>query len=281
LEHETWQELTGYDAVSTVRGIQIAMANSANMLTLGSTTDLQNQYGNWGFSSSVPSGFTQKIFYMFTTYSSINARFPSTEYAWTNPTAPSSFDIMSPTVFTSNFSSIGYPINAAVLSEIQTYTYDPTSQFYYYYCLNYTNNLVNNLRSNPSAAAGTDCLGNAYAAGSSGTVVIEVANDWINTVIPYLDTVITDQYTFFNNSVSGFVPSYFIYRPNPQAASQYSTATIGGIRNDFASGATVSYTMPSTTVSTQYDIFEVYIRKQTNTSAGTIDYGFAIKNLGQ
>jgi len=26
LEHEIWQELTGYDAVSTIRGIQMALA---------------------------------------------------------------------------------------------------------------------------------------------------------------------------------------------------------------------------------------------------------------
>jgi len=32
LEHEVWQQLTGFDAVSTVRGIQIALANGATLL---------------------------------------------------------------------------------------------------------------------------------------------------------------------------------------------------------------------------------------------------------
>ncbi len=60
-EHETWQELTGYDAVSTVRGIQVALNNGATLLDLikNTTTDtVQTMYSAMGYSSSAPSGFT-------------------------------------------------------------------------------------------------------------------------------------------------------------------------------------------------------------------------------
>ncbi len=38
LEHEVWQQLTGYDAISTVRGVQIALANGANLLEIKHNT---------------------------------------------------------------------------------------------------------------------------------------------------------------------------------------------------------------------------------------------------
>lgn len=60
LEHETWQQLTGYDAVSTVRGIQMALANGASWLDLkkhGTTDTVQSMYAPTGFTSSAPSGF--------------------------------------------------------------------------------------------------------------------------------------------------------------------------------------------------------------------------------
>ncbi|MDP3650856.1 MAG: RHS repeat-associated core domain-containing protein [Rhodoferax sp.] len=58
LEHETWQELTGYDAISTVRGIQMALASGAALVNLGQDT--------WASASSAfnlttgnpPQGFT-------------------------------------------------------------------------------------------------------------------------------------------------------------------------------------------------------------------------------
>ena len=61
LEHETWQQLTGYDAVSTVRGIQMALANGATLLDLvkNTTTDtVQSMYAPMGFVSTAPNGFT-------------------------------------------------------------------------------------------------------------------------------------------------------------------------------------------------------------------------------
>ncbi|MFA7061646.1 MAG: DUF6531 domain-containing protein, partial [Pedobacter sp.] len=57
LEHEIWQELTGYDAVSTVRGIQMALADGATLLNpkKNATADtLPAMYPQLGFSTTPP-----------------------------------------------------------------------------------------------------------------------------------------------------------------------------------------------------------------------------------
>ena len=63
LEHEIWQEYTGYDAVSTVRGIQMALANGATLAQAkknDSTNTLPAFYQAMGFSTSAPSPFVMK-----------------------------------------------------------------------------------------------------------------------------------------------------------------------------------------------------------------------------
>lgn len=70
LEHETWQELTGYDAISTVRGIQMALANGATLLDLkknSATDNVQTMYAPMGFTSTAPSGFTLNRRAIYTT----------------------------------------------------------------------------------------------------------------------------------------------------------------------------------------------------------------------
>jgi RHS repeat-associated protein len=85
LEHETWQELTGFDAISTVRGIQIALANDGSLLTpyrSASSDTFPTSYGGYGFSASVPSGWTPHSYSLFgTTYQS-----------WTNGDSSAAFD---------------------------------------------------------------------------------------------------------------------------------------------------------------------------------------------
>ena len=58
LEHEVWQEITGFDSISAVRGIQFALRDNADLVdaknnSLGNT--LPNQYGKFGFNGDLPS----------------------------------------------------------------------------------------------------------------------------------------------------------------------------------------------------------------------------------
>jgi hypothetical protein len=68
LEHETWQQLTGYDAISTVRGIQLALANGATQLNPvknASSDTLPSLYSSFGYAATPPSGFAQHQYTLF------------------------------------------------------------------------------------------------------------------------------------------------------------------------------------------------------------------------
>ncbi len=68
LEHETWQQLTGYDAISTVRGIQLALSNGAtlvNPVKNSSTDTVVTMYPSFGYGTTVPSSFTRNMWSIF------------------------------------------------------------------------------------------------------------------------------------------------------------------------------------------------------------------------
>ena len=87
LEHEIWQELTGYDAVSTVRGIQMALASGAALLNPkknASEDTVPAAYSGFGFTDAVPSGFVYTPFEVYATR-------PAT---WTHGVEGSEFDTL-------------------------------------------------------------------------------------------------------------------------------------------------------------------------------------------
>jgi hypothetical protein len=292
LEHETWQELTGYDAVSTVRGIQMALSNTAtSLLTITSLSGLQSEYTNFGFSTSLPSGFTAKTFKVCSsspyTWNTACSGSSDTFNVWTSTTNPSAFDTFLSSVSTST---------SALQQEVQTYTYDTTSQYaqdYRYYWANCTNNLVNSIAALPASttfptsAIVNNCdntpINPATTPISQAQALANVYADWSGSIVPFLNSVITDQFNYFDEN-QGFSTTGRLYRSYPPAAGQYSAPTIGSIRTDFGippSGSTLSYAMPSTAVATPYNNFEVYIRTQTGTASGTYsDLTFKINNLG-
>lgn len=61
LEHEVWQQITGFDAISTVRGFQTALGNGAMMLNPASFDEMNSLLPSFGYSTSVPSGFTRNV----------------------------------------------------------------------------------------------------------------------------------------------------------------------------------------------------------------------------
>lgn len=79
LEHEVWQELTGYDAISTMRGIQFALRDGAQLLDVHNTTQANliavgksgasdtfpSALAAMGFTNTLPSGFTRKDYTIF------------------------------------------------------------------------------------------------------------------------------------------------------------------------------------------------------------------------
>lgn len=114
LEHEIWQELTGYDAISTVRGIQMALANGASLLNPkknASSDTLPGLYASFGFGTAAPAGFTYKPLTVYSTA-------PTT---WTHATSGSGFDTFLSTVSTGT---------SATQKLLATYTYSTTTGLY-------------------------------------------------------------------------------------------------------------------------------------------------------
>jgi len=62
LEHEVWQEITGYDAISTMRGIQMALSNGKNLLDVNYNPPANTfpaAIFDLGFSAAPSADFTQ------------------------------------------------------------------------------------------------------------------------------------------------------------------------------------------------------------------------------
>jgi len=63
LEHEVWQEITGYDAISTLRGIQFALGQGKSLLTIrndGNQDTFPGSLTALGFGGTPPAGFAQQ-----------------------------------------------------------------------------------------------------------------------------------------------------------------------------------------------------------------------------
>jgi hypothetical protein len=166
LEHEIWQELTGYDAVSTVRGIQMALAGSATLVNpkKNSTVDtLPELYASFGFNATVPTGFTFTPFSNFTTA-------PAT---WKHTVDGTSFQTLLGTVTTA---SNQLQKNAA------SYSYFATKGLY-----GWSKCVFDKIASvNASISAtitGQTCDGTAYS-GSKAAVLNFINQNWANVIIP-------------------------------------------------------------------------------------------------
>lgn len=64
LEHEVWQEITGFDAISTVRGIQLARAAGAELKTYSKTSAVNDRdrfLSDMGFQSAAPAPFSRVV----------------------------------------------------------------------------------------------------------------------------------------------------------------------------------------------------------------------------
>jgi hypothetical protein len=69
LEHEIWQELTGYDAVSTMRGIQFALKDEAELMNIHNTPEentFESSLLQMGLKHSAPAEFVKREYDIFT-----------------------------------------------------------------------------------------------------------------------------------------------------------------------------------------------------------------------
>lgn len=254
LEHETWQELTGYDAVSTVRGIQMALANGASLLNpkKNATADtLPGLYPSLGFATTVPAGFTYAPYTIFST----------TPATWSHATSGASFDTFLSTVSNSTSSTQRLVV---------TYNYAPSNGLYgWSKCVA---NQVTAVSSYPATAnlSGSTCDGTAFS-GTPSNVLSVISSDWSNTIIPYY--IGSTYFNYFDRS-KGFTTTGRVFRALPAAVDAQDTLTIASIRNDLylrdTAQSWVEYLIPSKlTVGSTYR-FAVDVRKSYDTVKGQL-----------
>ncbi len=86
LEHEVWQQITGYDAISTVRGFQFALEDGETLLRVAGRAG-DNTFPTvtqvMGFTHAAPAGFTKHEYTLF----------DKRMVAWTNPDQNAAFDV--------------------------------------------------------------------------------------------------------------------------------------------------------------------------------------------
>ncbi|POZ50995.1 transglutaminase-like domain-containing protein [Methylovulum psychrotolerans] len=267
LEHETWQELTGYDAVSTVRGIQMALSNGATLLNpkKNATADtLPGLYGALGFSIGNPAtAFTYSPFTIGTTA-------PAT---WKHATNGSTFDLFQATIGQNT---------SDLRKSYGQYSYTPNSGLYgWSKCVS---DQISSINASPEGSyTGTTCDGTAIS-GSKADLLNGINNDWKNTIIPQMIGQKYFDYFDTKHTPDPFDKSLYVYRTAPPANDAQETTNIANIRSNLydrdLSKSWAEYLIPSKlTIGTTYR-FTVDIHKEYSTADNRLtSMAFEINNL--
>lgn len=267
LEHETWQELTGYDAVSTVRGIQMALGNGSSLVSVkrnASTNTVPAFISSVGFGAAAqaPFAIVQRDVY---------GTRPTT-WSHTTTSATDGFDVLKKTPTSSSDTRL------ATLSYYNDYSHVNIG------CFDDTENQLNSLR---ATYGGGQALNAGSACGVSWSAGTTIDQAIVKMQTGYNSYRGGSYAGFFNylDVLQGFTSTDFAYRNKAVAASAYSTGSVAAIRNDLqlrdVSQSWVEYTLPSTLVTGATYRFEVDIRKSYITATGRLSsLSFEILNRG-
>ncbi|MBT0960256.1 transglutaminase-like domain-containing protein [Denitromonas iodatirespirans] len=257
LEHEIWQEITGYDAVSTVRGIQMALANGASLLNpkkIASSDTLPGLYPSFGFSTTAPPGFN---YTPLTVYSTA----PST---WTHSTSGSAFDTFLSTVDTGT---------GATQKLLATYSYSPSTGLYAWSeCADYWEGQLQAFyNANGNISISPIDLCNQTFSGPVLTVISQFQSYWNNTIIP---SQIGQTYFDYFDRNKGFTTTGRVYRTTPAANDAHDTLTVVSIRNDLnlrdIAQSWIEYLIPSKLTTGATYRFSVMIRKRYDAASNDL-----------
>lgn len=267
LEHEIWQELTGYDAVSTVRGIQMALAGGASLVNVkrdASTNTVPAFLTSMGFGTAAQSPFAivQRDVY---------GTRPTT-WSHTTTTALEGFDALKKTPTSSSDARL------ATLSYYNDYWHGNIG------CFDDTENQLNSLR---ATYGGGQTLNAGSACGvswASGTTIDQAIAKMQTGYASYRGG---SNAAFFNylDVLQGFISTDFAYRNKSLATNAYSSSFVVGIRNDLqlrdVSQSWAEYTLPSTLVTGCQYRFEVNISRSYETAGNKlVGMGMSIANRG-
>lgn len=265
LEHETWQELTGYDAVSTVRGIQMALAGGAGLVNVkrDQTTNTVPAFltsAGFGAAAQSPFAIVQRDIY---------STRPTT-WSHTTTTATEGFDVLKKTPTSSSDTRL------STLSYYNDYWHGNIG------CFDSTENQLNSLLATYGGSATLNAATVCGVSWSNGTTISNAISIFQAGYNSYRGG---SNAGFFNylDVLQGFVSTDFAYRNKSLATSAYSTSFVAGVRNDLqlrdVSQSWVEYSMPSALVTGATYRFQVDIRKGYTTSTGRLgSLSFEIAN---
>jgi Transglutaminase-like superfamily len=268
LEHETWQELTGYDAVSTVRGIQMALGNGASLVNVkrdASTNTVPAFISSVGFGAAAqgPFAIAQRDVY------------GTRPTSWSHPTNTSAegFDVLKKTP------TISSDTRLPTLSYYNDFWHSNIG------CFDDIEGQLNNLRATSGGSATLNAAtlcGVSWANGTTIDGAIAIMRSGYNSYRGGSNAA------FFNylDVLQGFTITDFAYRSKALGTSAYSTNFVAGIRNDLQLRDTAQswaeYTLPSTLVTGATYRFEVDIRKSytaPNNRLSSLSFEIANRSL--
>jgi RHS repeat-associated protein len=267
LEHEVWQELTGYDAVSTVRGLQMALADGASLVRARRSPvadTVAGAYGPLGFGPSAPAGFTIKERRVYSTR-------PVT---WSHASEGAEFDLFKTRVDSST---------PQLRRALGTYTYHRDAGYSgWIRCVDKFEDDLDALyasRGNISVSAFTYCDGTVHS-GRILTVQSELRDRYLNHIIP--NVIGTDTAHYFDK-FQGFVPADHVYRIAPPAAEYHDTAMAVELRNalDLADPSVLwrERVMASRKTTGDTYRFAVYVHKDYDSQTGhLVNQSYQIQN---
>lgn len=246
LEHEIWQELTGYDAVSTVRGIQMALGTGATLVNAKRNSSA-NTVGAFltavGFGATAPSPFAiaQRDIY---------GTRPTT-WSHTTSTGTIGFEALKRT-----------PVTGDTRLPLLSYYNDLWHAAIG--CHDTMENQLISLRNSYGGAYKLTAGGGCGVNWTAGTTV-DTANSMMKASYDNLRGGANAEFFNYLDVRQGFVTADFGFRTLSPTANAYSTYFIVGIRNDLQlrdiTQTWVEYTLPSTLVTGATYRFEVNIRK--------------------
>ena len=256
LEHEIWQELTGYDAISTVRGIQRALADGSELLDLKKTATedtLPAAYPALGFTSgAAPAPFQIRESELYGTQ-------PTTWFI--SPAQADAFE---------TFLGSVSPTTEALRLNQATYNYISANSGVdaFVACVdNFENQLTALIAagSGNATASTTLCDGTAYTNVTINALQAANQDYYLNTVIPLFGQTFFDYF----DRAKGFQTSAQVFRNTTIPLDQHATPLITQLRNNIYlvdPAFRNEYLIPSSqTVGDTYR-FGVYLRSVYDTA---------------
>lgn len=285
-EHETWQELTGFDAISTVRGIQMALGNGATLQDLTSS-NFVSSYSAFGYNTTPPAEFTlhntwsmfgnQPVSWGFTADGNNVLGFTALR-----ATVNSSVDALhqQPIFYESvaGIDAFGYPMD----------TFDRNVSADYNRLSMESASKVDELACYPGWCAVTGLTAGQLLPVLQNTIWVPHYNNLTIVSLPLIPSLTIAPLQFFPylDKTKGFDPASWVYAALPQPLNQYDPYFMIGLRTTMATPTdpvtnqpvTHEIVLPSARIQGPTYLFSVYLSKEFDSSNELISEGYIISN---